>query len=316
MRTLVTGARGFIGAATVQAALKRKHDVAVLVRPGATHGRLHDVAGALTWIEADLGALATPTVERAVAAFAPDVVIHAGWDGVLGRERNEPWQVSRNVPAAVSLVTLAAHCGARHFIGLGSQAEYGACSGRITESQPLRPTTMYGAAKVAAGAVTQCATSLHGMQYSWLRVFSTYGVDSDPSWVLPMVASSIAKGTAPQLTACEQRWEFLHVADAAAALLAVATTGATGTYNLGCGTAHVLRNVVLSLRDRIDPAVLPAFGAVPYRPDQVMHLEADITRLQQATGWQPATPLATGLDEIAARAIADAATFHLASAHG
>jgi hypothetical protein len=37
------------------------------------------------------------------------------------------------------------------------------------------------------------------------------------------------------------------------------------------------------------------FGEVPYRPDQVMHLEGDISRLTSATGWTPRTTLCEGL---------------------
>jgi nucleoside-diphosphate-sugar epimerase len=37
------------------------------------------------------------------------------------------------------------------------------------------------------------------------------------------------------------------------------------------------------------------FGELAYGPDQVMHMEANIDRLRQATGWEPETDLATGL---------------------
>jgi nucleoside-diphosphate-sugar epimerase len=48
-------------------------------------------------------------------------------------------------------------------------------------------------------------------------------------------------------------------------------------------------------RDMIDPSLPLGFGEVPYRPDQVMHLEANIARLQAATGWAPRVSLAEGL---------------------
>jgi len=141
----------------------------------------------LTWIEADFAALDRPSVHDACAAFASDTVVHAGWAGVAGRERNETRQVQRNLPAAVELTHLAGASGARHFIGLGSQADYGECAGRISEVQPLRPTTLYGAAKVAAAVLTRTVAEQVGMQHSWLRVFSTYGSGADPSWVLSTI---------------------------------------------------------------------------------------------------------------------------------
>ena len=304
MRYLVTGARGFIGSAIVRAALNSGHSVAALVRPGSTGGRLSDIANDVTFIHSDFAGLSLPTTRAACRRFAPDIVVHAAWQGVAGAERNAEWQAARNVPAAFELLMLAADAGATHFIGLGSQAEYGPCSGRISEEQPLAPTTLYGAAKVSACATTQKAAKLRNMKHSWLRVFSTYGAGSEPGWVLPMAANTMARGVAPDLTPCEQRWEFLHVRDAAGAVIAIGERGATGAFNLGSGDARPLRDVLLALRDRIDSTVMPNFGAIAYRPDQVMYLEADIARLKSATGWSPKTSLESGLDEIAREALA------------
>lgn len=303
MRYFVTGASGFIGSAIVRAALNAGHSVSVLARGDATLTRLCDVADRITVVRGSFSDLSAPATRDAIHAVAPDVVVHAGWEGVSGTDRNAEWQSVRNVPAAFELLMLAADAGAGHFIGLGSQAEYGPCSGRVAEDQPLKPTTMYGHAKVAACTITERAARLRVMKHSWLRVFSTYGAGSEPGWVLPMTASAIARGIAPDLTPCEQRWEFLHVSDAANAVIAIANVGANGIFNLGNGEAHSLRDVILELRDHIDPAVTPNFGAVAYRPDQVMHLEAVITRLRRATGWMPKISLDLGLEEIAREAV-------------
>ena len=40
------------------------------------------------------------------------------------------------------------------------------------------------------------------------------------------------------------------------------------------------------------------FGEVPYWPDQVMHLEAEISNLEAATGWTPQINLSNGLSQI------------------
>ena len=51
------------------------------------------------------------------------------------------------------------------------------------------------------------------------------------------------------------------------------------------------------MRDAIDPALPLGFGQVPYAPNQVMHLEADLTALRQDTGFAPRTPFETGIRE-------------------
>ena len=70
---------------------------------------------------------------------------------------------------------------------------------------------------------------------------------------------------------------------------------ATGIFNLGSGIACPLREVITLIRDMIDPHLEIGFGEIPYSPNQVMHLEADISKLQTATGWKPETSLAEGL---------------------
>jgi nucleoside-diphosphate-sugar epimerase len=37
------------------------------------------------------------------------------------------------------------------------------------------------------------------------------------------------------------------------------------------------------------------FGEIPFRPDQVMLMEADIGNLTKATGWKPTVDIETGL---------------------
>jgi nucleoside-diphosphate-sugar epimerase len=56
-----------------------------------------------------------------------------------------------------------------------------------------------------------------------------------------------------------------------------------------------VRSIAERVRDRIDPHLPIDFGAVPYRADQVMHLEADIGRLREATGWKPEVTIDDGL---------------------
>ena len=100
----------------------------------------------------------------------------------------------------------------------------------------------------------------------------------------------------PSLTLGEQLWDYLYVRDAAEAVYRLGTTPtAEGVFNLGSGQVHTIRHIVERIRDMIDPGLPLGFGEVPYRPDQVMHLQADIAKLTAATGWTPRTSLEDGL---------------------
>ena len=89
---------------------------------------------------------------------------------------------------------------------------------------------------------------------------------------------------------------YLYVEDAANAIaLAVTDQEVCGVYNLGTGKAYEVRHVVKEIAALIDPSIVLDFGALPYRPDQVMHLQASILRLQKATGWKAKIDLSEGL---------------------
>jgi nucleoside-diphosphate-sugar epimerase len=183
-------------------------------------------------------------------------------------------------------------------VGCGSQAEYGPRPDRTAEEAPLRPTTAYGAAKVATFQLLQTLAALHGVRFAWARFFSTYGPRDEPHWMIPQLIDRLLRGERPALTEGRQRWDYLHVRDAAAAVAALAESpGATGPFNVGSGSPVPLRQIVERIRDVASPGAALGFGEVPYRPDQVMHLEAGIEKLVAATGWRPRIALDEGLRE-------------------
>lgn len=291
-RVLVTGAAGFVGAAVVRRLVEQGCAVALLLRETSDERRLKGVVERCTVLRGDLSRL--EALRAPLQAFAPEGLLHLAWDGVKGANRNHPVQLS-NVSTAIDLFRLAGEIGCASFVGLGSQAEYGLLSGRIDERAPTRPTTTYGAAKLATGCVLERAAEAAGRPFAWLRLFSAYGPDDDPSWLIPYMIRTLLAGERPRLTKAEQIWDYIHVADVADAIIAALQTGARGVFNLGSGQARPLREIVELVRDGIDPALPLGFGEVEYRPDQVMHLEADIGALRAATGWAPRVPLEQGL---------------------
>jgi nucleoside-diphosphate-sugar epimerase len=179
---------------------------------------------------------------------------------------------------------------------LGSQAEYGPQNRVLHETAPTCPTTSYGLAKLCACVLSRHLAEQTGMRFAWMRIFSTYGPKDHVEWMIPGLVRSLCRRERPALTAGQQQWDYLYVEDAAEAICQVAETpGAEGIFNLGSGQTQSIRRIAEQIRDLIDPGLPLGFGEVPYRGDQVMHLQADIARLTEATGWTPRTPLAEGL---------------------
>jgi UDP-glucose 4-epimerase len=296
-KVLVTGAAGFVGAAVTRLLLAQGHEVAVLLRPTSDTRRLATCLNQLHVVHGDLADL-TPSIP-ALRAFAPNAVAHLAWAGVKGADRNSAVQLT-NIAASVALLTFAQDMQCASFVGLGSQAEYGPSTGKLTERASTHPTTLYGAAKLATGLVLERSAAVSGLPLAWLRLFSSYGNGDDPSWLLQYLARVLLAGQRPAVTAAEQLWDYIHVDDVASAVVAALQSRAAGFYNLGSGHAPPLRLTIELLRDLIDPSLPIGFGEVAYRPDQVMHLEADISALGAATGWKPRVSLETGLHDLVA----------------
>ena len=283
MRVAITGATGFVGSHLTRRLVDR-HEVAVSLRRESDPWRIRDLLPRVTVV---CNALE-------LARFRPKALIHLAWAGVGSAARNDITQLE-NIERAAQTAEIAYAAGVEHWIGMGSQAEYGPCGGRITEDTPTRPTTLYGVAKLAAGLACGNICRQRRMRFAWLRLFSSYGPMDNPAWMLPYLIGKLLKRERPSLTAGEQRWDYLYITEVAEAIRVVMEDErASGVYNLGSGEAPPLRQIIEMARDTIDPALPLGFGEEPYRPDQVMHLEADISRLKEL-GWRPDVTLEEGI---------------------
>lgn len=296
MRKIVlTGASGFIGSAVLKQLVKDGNQAVVLARKESKQDRIEMLSGYHTIYYEDFGRQELIDV---LAAHKPDAFIHLAWKGVGGKDRNEAFQITDNLPLTVHAVELASAVGCRHWIGIGSQAEYGNPNCKVAETAPTNPTTLYGKAKLASCWASLGLAESLGMKGSWIRVFSTYGMSDEPTWFIPYIISEIRQGKTPKLTKCEQLWDYLYIDDAARAILSVLYEGLTGIYNIGSGQAIPLKSVVELIKEALKSPVNVDYSAVPYKDDQVMHLEADISKIKQLSGWTPEITIEQGIERL------------------
>lgn len=293
MRILITGATGFLGSHVLDALLGAGHHIAALLRPGTDSWRIAD---RLSRISVIAGSLDDPAASAAdIKAFAPEAVVNIAWNGVGNDVHNDPAQ-PRNLDGLRAFLDVAAESGTRHWIGLGSQAEYGPKDHPISEDEPPAPATAYGRAKLDACRMCETFCTERQIRFAWLRLFSCYGPKDKATWLIPSIILKLLAGEAPALTDGLQRMDYLYATDAAAAVLAVVDTAeASGVFNLGSGEAAPVRDIVAQIAALIDPQAELGFGAIPRPENAQMLMQADITRLKMVIGWAPSTPLHDGL---------------------
>ena len=291
MRIILTGASGFFGSAIARELRARGHRVAGMRR--RLDGKSpDDFLGDFLHLK-DCAPI--------IRGFAPKILIHCGWSGVPAATRDYLSQYA-NIAASLGLADLAIDAGAQTIIGIGTQAEYGLNTKPVREDDPTQPVTHYGIAKQAAGFGLLRLAQKRDVRGVWLRLFGLYGPRETAPSMLPWLAQQFAQGRTPDLTPCTQLWDYLHVRDGARAVADLLDCHEEGLFNLASGHAPPLRETVLLLRDLMAPQIEPRFGALPFGPEQVHCLAADISRLRAAIAWQPQISLEEGLAELALEA--------------
>jgi UDP-glucose 4-epimerase len=294
MRVLLTGAGGFVGSHVLRRLLRDgKHAVAVLLRSGRSYPRIEALENRVEVIRGDLSRC--EGLVTSVQRFGPDVIVHGAWAATAAENRNS-LEHAEHVTHTINTIRLAQASGATHFIGLGSQAEYGAAADRNRTQEAGRPTTLYGTSKLCAGLLAERVCGAFGMRFVWLRLFSAYGPGEDPTWLIPNLCARLFARERPATTAGEQVYDYLFIDDVAEAVCQVAMKPeAAGFFDLGSGCGHSVREVIERVRDLIDPSLPLSLGQIPYGANQIMRMEANVERLQAITGWRPQTDLDSGL---------------------
>jgi dTDP-4-dehydrorhamnose reductase len=243
---LITGASGFLGRALVAAA-------------GGGEGA-EDVAGLTSTTDVrDPGALAA-----AFAEAMPEVVIHTAYvqHGDAAHAVNADG--ARNVAVAARAV------GAR-LVHLSSDVVFpgdgdgDADAARpLREDDPVRPVTAYGATKAAAERLVLAADP-GALLVRTSLILGGPGHEPSPHERLALAA---ARGEEDVAFFTDEVRSPIQVDDLAAALLALAATGARGILHLGGPDAvsrHQLAALVVAASG-LDPAALRSRPAPPDRP--------------------------------------------------
>lgn len=296
-RAIITGPTGAVGTALIDELVSQGVEVVAVCREGSSRINAVPQHDLVSVVECSLGHY--DRLGEILAERAPfDVFYHFAWDGTYGPSRLDWYRQEANVRDSIAAVYAAHALGCKVFVGAGSQSEMGHVEGVLHPDAPCNPDNGYGASKLADCVVTRALCGSLGIRHEWCRIVSLYGPRDGAHTLIMTCINDLLSGEHLSCTNGDQVWDYIYSKDAARAFRLVAEYGHHGeVYMLGTGKTRPLREFITIVRDQIDPKAEIGFGERDYYPNQVMHLEADISNLTNHTGFTPKYTFEQGISE-------------------
>jgi UDP-glucose 4-epimerase len=291
MRILITGVRGFIGAAVASAAHAQGHDVVGVDQ--SVEGR--PVPSGVRTIQGDI---TRPAAWR--EAFAEvDVVIHSAAMHHTDQIAEGPVRsIEVNLHGTRLVLDAAASAGVRRFINLSSAKVYGEpLSVPSCEDDLLNPVEPYGLAKAVSEEHCRYYAARSTMRCISVRPFSVYGPRQDLStgYVGQLIQGWLSHRPVPLAGRPDFLRDFVHIDDVVDVCLAAATYKYSfDVVNVGTGKGTSLADLVSEFAQLCGDGINVNY--TPARAGTIQRARADADRMLSLLSRDPVT-LRAGLVE-------------------
>ena len=165
--------------------------------------------------------------------------------------------------------------------------------GKISESSPLQPSSIYGASKKAAEDLIR----LSGLPYTILRLANVYGPGCRPNYnsVVATLCQQAQKGLPLQINGKgKQSRDFVYIDDVVQAFVLAGFIGNKmegKTYNISSGHMTSLVKIVNTIKKH---AKRVNVKFIPIAEDSISYC-CDASKFKRDYGWKPMTSLSKGI---------------------
>ena len=316
-RWLVTGCAGFIGSHLVETLLKLDQNVVGLDNFSTGYQRnLDEVKASVSsgqwqafqFIEADIRDPAACNE----ACRGVDYVLHQAALGSVPRSLADPLATNAsNIDGFLNMLVAARDAKVRRFVYAASSSTYGDHPDLPkVEDKIGRPLSPYAVTKLVNELYAEVFARCYGFASIGLRYFNVFGPRQDPQGayaaVIPLWAKALLLGKEVLINGDgETSRDFCFVENAVQANLLAATTenpeAINQVYNVAVDGRTSLNRLFELLSDSLGQEGLHLAKTLPayrdFRPGDVRHSQADISKAQRLLGYRPTHRIEQGISE-------------------
>lgn len=298
MTILITGAAGFVGSHLIDFLQSNTGDIIY-------SSVLNEQEASTVRLEKDKIKIADITnakqVDALIEEVRPNVVYHLAAQSSVGNSWKIPaLTYSINIVGTTNLLESLKkyELQSTKVLLIGSAEQYGSIKPEelpVTEEHALTAANPYSISKVTQEMLAKMYVKSCGMDITMVRAFNHIGPGQNTNFVIPDWCSQIVKiekgEQEPVLKVgnISVKRDFTDVRDIVRAYYLLSQKGKAGeVYNVGTGKSLSLEDILnvmkeLSVHDSISVEIDPD----KLRPADIPELIADVSKLKEATGWEP-----------------------------
>ncbi len=306
MRTLITGAAGFIGSTLVDRLLNEGHQVTAVDNfctgslANLEWARRHHGLDRFKLVSVDVR---HPELSGIVAGSNPDVVFHLAAQIDVRRSVDDPLHDARNnVLGTINVLEASRRAQVPRIVYASSGvARYGApATLPAGEDTPVDPRSPYAVAKVAGEMYVRAYAGMYGLAPICLVLGSVYGPRQDrhgEAAVVTIFGNAMLSGRPTTIYGDGSvTRDYVYVDDVVAAFLCAAEAPGTttGTFNIGTGVQTTVTDLHQLIAGAVGVSRSPHYAGARIGEGQASAL--DPTRAGRMLGWKPHIDLTQGIE--------------------
>jgi UDP-glucuronate 4-epimerase len=303
MKTIVTGAAGFIGSNLCERLLKEGWSIVGIDNfdnfydPQIKHGNIKDCLRNKQFklVEADIR---DSTAMKTAFEEGADVIVHlAAKAGVRPSIAKPALYADVNINGTVTLLEAAKNKNIKKFIFASSSSVYGN-NKKVPFSEEDNvdfPISPYAATKKAGELICHTYHHLTGIEMTCLRFFTVYGPRQRPDLAIHKFAKLIEEGKSiPVYGDGSMMRDFTYIDDIIDGITAsINNCKDYNIYNLGESRPVTVNTLISELEKALGKKAI--IERLPKQLGDVDQTYADITKARRDLGYNPNTEISTGL---------------------